>query len=97
MQAPVKNIKVGLQHVFNVLTTELSPTVRDEVQAVGHRVVHGGKFGSSVIMNDAAKAEVKRAATFAPLHNPAQLATIDECEDFSPGRTQVLSLPHLRI
>ena len=97
MQAPVNSVKVGLEHVFNVLTTKLSPTVRDEVQSVGHRVVHGGQFGSSVILDDAAKAEVKRAATFAPLHNLAQLTGIEACEDFFPGRTQVPDLLHLPV
>jgi acetate kinase len=87
----VKSVKAGLEHVFNVLASKWSQTARDEVQAVGHRVVHGGTLASSMILDVDAKAEVKRAATFAPLHNPAQLAGIEACEDFFPGRTQV---PH---
>jgi acetate kinase len=94
MQAPVKNMKVGLEHVFHVLMSKLSPNVRDEVKAVGHRVVHGGRLASSVVLDDYALKEVKRAAMFAPLHNPAQLAGIEACDDFFPGRAQV-SLPYI--
>lgn len=97
MQAPIKNITVGLEHVFNVLTSKLSPTVRDEVKAVGHRLVHGGQLASSVVLDDNAKAELQRAATFAPLHNPAQLAAVQDCESFFDDRTQVRVRMHLYI
>ncbi len=52
-----------------------------EIGAVGHRVVHGGeKFASSVLVTDEVKAIIAECADLAPLHNPANLNGIVECE-----------------
>jgi len=62
----------------------------DEVNAVGHRVVHGGEnFSTSVIINDEVKAAIKECADLAPLHNPANITGIDVCEKLLPGKPQV--------
>ena len=51
-----------------------------EIDAVGHRVVHGGeKFASSVKIDDAVMAALEECIPFAPLHNPANITGIDAC------------------
>ena len=53
-----------------------------EIDAVGHRVVHGGeKFASSVLINDEVLAAIKECIPFAPLHNPANITGINACRD----------------
>ena len=53
----------------------------DEIDVVGHRVVHGGeKYRQSTWINAAVKAEIDRLATFAPAHNPVNLAGIEAVE-----------------
>ena len=51
-----------------------------EIDAVGHRVVHGGeKFASSVLIDDAVMAALEECTPFAPLHNPANITGINAC------------------
>jgi acetate kinase len=83
---------VGLQHAFEFLRERVSRTISEEVKAVGHRIVHGGKFRESVVMDKDAREEVKRAAIFAPLHNPSNLMGVEACSNFFRGRTQVCSI-----
>jgi len=57
-----------------------------EVQAIGHRVVHGGEsFKSSVIITEDVKTSIKACSDLAPLHNPANLDGIIACETVFPG------------
>jgi acetate kinase len=52
-----------------------------EIDAVGHRVVHGGeKFASSVKIDDAVMAALEECIPFAPLHNPANITGINACK-----------------
>ncbi len=52
-----------------------------EIDAVGHRVVHGGeKFASSVKIDDAVMAAIQECIPFAPLHNPANITGIEACK-----------------
>jgi acetate kinase len=52
-----------------------------EINAVGHRVVHGGEvFSSSVVVTDEVKREIKKLFDLAPLHNPAHMMGIDAIE-----------------
>ena len=61
-----------------------------EINAVGHRVVHGGEyFSSSVIITEEVKEAIKKCCELAPLHNPANLIGIDACEKIMPGTPQV--------
>ena len=61
-----------------------------EIDAVGHRVVHGGeKFASSVKIDDAVKQAIKDNIELAPLHNPANIIGIDAAEQLFPGVPQV--------
>ncbi|NLJ94784.1 MAG: acetate kinase [Clostridiaceae bacterium] len=62
----------------------------EEVNAVGHRVVHGGeKFADSVLIDDEVKAAIKECYPLAPLHNPANIMGIEACEKAMPGIKQV--------
>ena len=53
-----------------------------EIDAVGHRVVHGGeKFANSVLITDEVLDAIKECIPFAPLHNPANITGINACRD----------------
>ncbi|MDY5212569.1 acetate/propionate family kinase [Intestinibacter sp.] len=74
-----------------VLEGVLDPTyggVKDmnEINAVGHRVVHGGeKFASSVIITEEVEEAIRKCSELAPLHNPANLMGIDAIKAVLPG------------
>ena len=74
-----------------VLEGVLDPTyggVKDmkEIDAVGHRVVHGGeKFASSVIITEEVEEAMRKCSELAPLHNPANLMGIDAIKAIIPG------------
>ncbi|SDC76169.1 acetate kinase [Paenibacillus sp. UNCCL117] len=62
-----------------------------EIQAVGHRVVHGGEaFSSSVLVDERVKQEIKRLFDLAPLHNPAHMLGIQAVEANMPGVPQAV-------
>ncbi|HPE38300.1 MAG TPA: acetate kinase [Bacillota bacterium] len=62
----------------------------DEIDAVGHRVVHGGeKFASSALINDSVKTAIRECFPLAPLHNPANMIGIEACEAAMPNVPQV--------
>ena len=62
----------------------------DEVDAVGHRVVHGGeKFNKSVLINEDVKAMIRECYGIAPLHNPVNMAGIEAIEQVLPDVPQV--------
>ena len=61
-----------------------------EIDAVGHRVVHGGeKFNKSVLINDEVIAKIKECYGIAPLHNPVNMAGIDAINEVLPEVPQV--------
>lgn len=62
----------------------------DEIDAVGHRVVHGGeKFDKAVIVNDEVMKDIEELSSLAPLHNPANLIGIESCKANMPGTPNV--------
>lgn len=62
----------------------------DEIDAVGHRVVHGGeKFNKSVLINDDVIAKIKECYSIAPLHNPANMIGIEAISTLMPKVPQV--------
>ncbi len=62
----------------------------DEIDAVGHRVVHGGeKFNKSVLINDDVIAKIKECYNIAPLHNPANMTGIEAITALMPNVPQV--------
>ena len=62
----------------------------DEIEAVGHRIVHGGElFGESVFITDEVIHEIEKCIDLAPLHNPAGLAGIRAAQKAMPGKPMV--------
>lgn len=58
----------------------------DEIDAVGHRIVHGGeKFATSVVLDDEVLAAIEQCNDLAPLHNPANLIGINSCREIMPN------------
>lgn len=69
-----------VNHIF-----PLDPSLKDDIVAIGHRIVHGGeKFTSSVVINDDVVKGIEDAIQFAPLHNPAHLIGIQEAFKMFP-------------
>ena len=67
-----------------------------EIQAVGHRVVHGGDFRSSQLITPAVLKNIEEAVELAPLHNPHNLRGYYVCAQLFPDRLQVTgSIPAL--
>ena len=59
----------------------------DEIDAIGHRVVHGGqKFAKSVLIDEEVKDALRRCTDLAPLHTPANILGIEACEKAMPGK-----------
>ena len=82
----------GIEFILSVLTDDKYGCIKDfkEIDAVGHRVVHGGeKFASSVLINKEVLNEIVECSALAPLHNPANLKGIDAMEALIPGIPQV--------
>lgn len=83
---------VGIQLILDTLVDEKIGCIKDlkEIEAVGHRVVHGGeKFNQSVVITPEVKDMIVKCAELAPLHNPANLKGIDAIEKTLPGIPQV--------
>lgn len=80
--------EVAVQMVLDELTDEKYGVISDlkEIDAIGHRVVHGGeKFASSVVINDEVMSAIEECNPLAPLHNPANLIGIRACQAIMPG------------
>ncbi len=79
---------VAIQVVIDALTDAKTGVVKslDEIDAVGHRIVHGGeKFASSVIITDEVISAIEECNDLAPLHNPANLIGINACKAIMPN------------
>lgn len=82
----------AIKNVLDALTNEKTGVIShlDEIDAVGHRVVHGGeKFASSSVINDEMLNVVKECNALAPLHNPANLIGINACKELMPKTPMV--------
>lgn len=77
----------AIRYVLDALMDSSKGVIKSfsEVDAVGHRVVHGGeKFTSSVLIDDAVIDYIKECSDLAPLHNPANLIGIEACKKIMP-------------
>jgi len=82
----------GIEYILGVLTSVKHGCIKslDEIQAVGHRVAHGGEyFQGSTFIDDTAKAEIEKLFALAPLHNPANFKGISAMESILPDVPQV--------
>lgn len=87
VQADMPNHTVAVKLVIEKLTDKEVGVIRslDEIDAVGHRIVHGGeKFASSVIITEEVLKQVEDCNDLAPLHNPANLVGINSCKEVMP-------------
>jgi acetate kinase len=86
--SPMPDHTKAVQLVIDKLTDPVNGVVKSlkEIDAVGHRIVHGGeKFASSVVINDEVIKAIEECNDLAPLHNPANLIGIHACEKLMPG------------
>ncbi|MFY0686872.1 MAG: acetate kinase [Cyclobacteriaceae bacterium] len=82
----------GLQAISDILMDPKIGVVNqpDEIEVVGHRVVHGGgTFSATTLITAAVKKEIDRLSVLAPLHNPANLAGIEVAEKIFASAKQV--------
>lgn len=80
--------EVAIRMVLDALTNENYGVIKnlDEIDAIGHRLVHGGeKFTKSVIIDGEVIAGVEECSPLAPLHNPANLIGVRACQAIMPG------------
>ena len=87
-EAAMPTHKEAIKLVLDALVNDKTGAIASlaEVNAVGHRIVHGGeKFASSAVITDEMLATVEECNELAPLHNPANLIGINACKDLMPG------------
>ena len=87
-EIPMKDHVEAIRQVMAVLCDPVFVVVKSlaELDAIGHRVVHGAdKFAAPTKMTAAAKAMVRKCFPLAPLHNPANLQGIEACEKAAKG------------
>ncbi|GAA4272315.1 acetate kinase [Aquimarina gracilis] len=88
----IKGHKGGLQLIAKYLLDDAVGVIKSasEIQAVGHRVVHGGStFANTVEITEEVKEKIKRLSILAPLHNPANLQGILVAEEIFPSARQI--------
>ena len=91
-EIPMPTHSEAIAAVLDVLQDAKVGVVRsvDEIDAVGHRVVHGGvKFAASCVIDEACKQAIRDCTPLGPLHNPANLMGIEACEKIMPNKPQV--------
>lgn len=82
----------GVKFIFSLLTDPEIGVIKDlkEIDAVGHRMVHGGeKFNKSVVLDDEVLKVFEECSDLAPLHNPANLKGVKAVSELMPGLPQV--------
>ena len=91
-EEPVAEHTAGVQLIFRVLTTGDYAVLNslDELDAVGHRLVHGGeRFSESVIITDEVMRDFAKCNDLAPLHNPANIKGVNAVKALLPDIPQV--------
>ena len=91
-EGDVLDHKIGVEYILGVLSSEKHGVLKElsEIQAVGHRVVHGGEdFSGSVYINDEVVKVLEKNVELAPLHNPANLKGIYALQSLLPEVPQV--------
>ena len=92
LEGEILEHRAGIEYILGVLLSEKYGCIKslDEIDAVGHRVVHGGeKFNSSVLITDEVIDMVKETIELAPLHNPPNLKGIYAIRELMPETPQV--------
>ena len=89
---PMPTHSEAIQAVLAILVDPVDGVIKstDEIDAVGHRVLHGGmEFFDSCIINDEVIAAIEKCIPLGPLHNPANLMGIRACQAVMPNTPQV--------
>ncbi len=87
-----KDHKEALDVVISQLLNKEYPSINslDEIDAIGHRIVHGGEyFNKSVIIDDDVIQKIEKCNNLAPVHNPSALIGIRACKELMPGKPMV--------
>ncbi len=85
---PMPTHAEAIQSVLDALLSDAHGVIRSvsEIDAVGHRVVHGGEeFAGSVFIDGAVMGALEKCIPLAPLHNPANITGIKACQSVMPG------------
>ncbi|MBQ9935884.1 MAG: acetate kinase [Lachnospiraceae bacterium] len=92
LEIPIPDHSVAVRLVLDKLIDKEVGAINslDEINAIGHRVVHGGeKFAGSAIINQEVFSAIEECNDLAPLHNPANLIGIKACQELMPNLPQV--------
>lgn len=92
IEQPIADHSAGMDLILKALVDPAHGVLRslNEINAVGHRVAHGGEyFSESVKVDEEAKAKIRALGEIAPLHNPANLKGIETMEQLLPSVPQV--------
>lgn len=92
LEGEVLEHRAGIEYILGVLLSEKYGCIKslDEIEAVGHRVVHGGEyFNESVLINDEVIQSLIECIELAPLHNPPNLKGIYAIQELMPATPQV--------
>ena len=88
VEEPMKDHTEAVAHVFDALVDKDNGVIADlsEIDAVGHRFVHGGeKITKSALIDKEVRDAIEEYTKFAPLHNPANLMGLEACEKLLPN------------
>lgn len=92
ISAEILDHNIAIEYVIAVLLSKNHGVIKDksEIEAIGHRVVHGGEtFSGSVLITDEVIEKIKENIELAPLHNPHNLRGILACKRLLPDTPQV--------
>jgi len=92
LEGEILEHQAGIEYILGVITSKKYGCIRslDEIDAVGHRVAHGGeKFNSSVLITDEVIQKIVECIDLAPLHNPGNLKGIVAIKELMPNVPQV--------
>ena len=91
-ESPMPTHTEAIAMVLNALTDPERGVIKDmsEIDAVGHRIVHGGEsFSEATVLNDEVIKAIEACSDLAPLHNPANLIGINACKALMPDTPMV--------
>ena len=91
-ESPMPSHTEAISLVLHALTDPETGVIKDmtEIDAVGHRIVHGGEsFSKATVLNDEVIEAIEACSDLAPLHNPANLIGINACKELMPDTPMV--------
>ena len=92
VERPIEDHRAGMHLVIGLITAEDTGVIqsKDEIAAIGHRVVQGGEsFSRATLVDAEVKGAIEENNSLAPLHNPANLTGITVAEELFPGTPNV--------